>query len=68
MTNLTLLEVKEKYPVCATYILGDNKDLCDELISLVLNGKKTATCEALREFESGNHTMPIVGGINIVLN
>jgi uncharacterized protein YhfF len=65
---LNLPELKVKFPGCTTFVFGDNRELCDELISLVRSGKKTATCEALRELETGDETMPSVGRIDIALN
>ncbi len=52
----------------ATFTFGDNHALCDRLLSLVRSGKKTATCEALRVFESGDEEMPVVGRRDIALN
>lgn len=68
ISKMNLSEVKLKYPDCTTFTFGDNRELCDELISLVRNGRKTATCEALRVFEAGSEMMPSVGQIEIVLN
>lgn len=65
---MKLADVKVKYPGCTTFTFGDNMKLCDELISLVRSEKKTATCEALREFESGMEAMPSAGRIDIALN
>jgi len=33
-----------------TFAFGDNEELCNELLSLVQSGDKTATCDAMREF------------------
>ena len=68
ISDLKLSEVKVKYPGCTTFTFGDNRELCDELISLIWSRRKTATCEALREFETGKETMPSVGRIDIALN
>ena len=65
---MNLSELYLKYPGCAMFTFGDNKALCDELNSLVRSRRKTATCEALREFKDGNELMPRVGRINISLN
>ncbi len=40
---------------------GDNRALCEELTALVLAGRKTATCFALRDVERGAEAMPVVG-------
>ena len=51
-----------------TFTFGDNEDLCNDLLSLVRSGKKTATCEALREFGPEGEAMPVVGCRDIALN
>jgi uncharacterized protein YhfF len=47
---------------------GDNEELCNELLRLIRLGKKTATCEALREFGPDGEAMPVVGRRDIALN
>jgi len=47
---------------------GDSEELSDLLIGLIRAGKKTATCEALRAFESGAEVMPEVGRRDVALN
>jgi uncharacterized protein YhfF len=47
---------------------GDSRALCDELTALVLAGRKTATCFALRDVESGAETMPVVGRRDVAAN
>ena len=51
-----------------TFKFGDNKALSDHLIALVQNGKKTATCGALRDYENGDEVMPIPGRRDIALH
>ena len=51
-----------------SFKFGDNKDLCDELLRLVRSGKKTATCDALRQFGPGGDEIPVVGRRDIALN
>lgn len=65
---MRLSEVQEKYPGSATFTFGDSEELCNELLSLIRLGKKTATCGALREFESEGDEMPVVGRRDIALN
>lgn len=60
--------VRQTYPDCVTFKFGDGVKLCQELIRLVRAGKKTATCGALRDYESENEPMPIVGRRDIALN
>jgi uncharacterized protein YhfF len=52
----------------ASFTFGDSEALCNRLLGLVREGKKTATCEALRVFESGAEKMPAVGRRDIALN
>jgi len=65
---MDLAEALTKYPQAATFTFGDSESLCNELLALVRSGKKIATCGALRDFESGGETMPVVGRRDIALN
>ena len=65
---MELSELRLRYPDCETFKFGDSRELCDELTSLVIQGKKSATCEALSAFESGSEAMPGVGRIDVALN
>jgi len=65
---MNLEEAHAKYPQAATFTFGDSESLCNELLALVRSGKKTATCGALRDFENGGETMPVVGRRDIALN
>ena len=65
---MTIEELRTKHPGCAAFKFGDSHDLCSELLSLVRSGRKTATCGALPDFESGSEKMPEVGCIDIALN
>jgi uncharacterized protein YhfF len=47
---------------------GDNPALADELAALVLEGKKTATCSALWEWEAEGNPIPQPGAFWIVLD
>lgn len=51
-----------------SFKFGDNEELCNELLSLVRSGKKTATCEALRKFGTDGEAMPVVGRRDVALN
>jgi uncharacterized protein YhfF len=51
-----------------TFKFGDSKELSDRLIQLVREGKKTATCGALREYGPGKEEMPVVGRQDMALN
>ena len=50
-----------------SFSFGDSPELADELLALVLAGKKTATCGALRDF-GGDEPVPEVGRRDIVLD
>lgn len=50
------------------FSFGDSPELADRLLALVLAGKKTATCGALRDYGAGGEPMPVAGRRDIVLN
>jgi len=50
------------------FILGDYEAQCNRLLDLVRQGRKTATCAPLDEFESGSVDLPIVGLHEVLLN
>ena len=47
---------------------GDSPELMNELIQLVLEGKKTATCGALWEYEAEGESIPKVGDVWVELD
>jgi uncharacterized protein YhfF len=51
-----------------SFNFGDNEDLCNELLRLVRSGKKTATCDALRQFGPHGEEIPVVGRRDVALN
>jgi len=66
--NRLLDQLREKYPGAETFKFGDSEWLCEHLITLVQQGKKTATCGALRDFDNGNEALPVVGRQDIALH
>jgi uncharacterized protein YhfF len=42
--------------------------MADALLALVIAGKKTATCGALRDYPEGSEDMPVVGRRDVVLD
>jgi uncharacterized protein YhfF len=40
----------DQYKGAVTFAFGDSPALADELLALVLAGRKTATCAALRDY------------------
>jgi len=61
-------DLQETYPGAGTFKFGDSKDLCQDLIQLVRNGKKTATCGAASDFADEPEAMPVVGRCDIAAN
>jgi uncharacterized protein YhfF len=57
-----------QYADAVTFSFGDSPELNDELLALVLSGKKTATCGALRDFGADGEELPIVGRRDVVLD
>lgn len=51
-----------------SFSFGDSPDMADALLALVLQGKKTATCGAARDFGPGKAEPPVVGRQDIVLD
>lgn len=47
---------------------GDNHELADELLALVLAGKKTGTATLIIELEKEGLKMPKIGDVNIILD
>ena len=51
-----------------SFKFGDCEELCNELLSLVRAGYKTATCNSLRNFRGIEEEIPVVGRRDIALN
>jgi uncharacterized protein YhfF len=60
--------VPEAYKDALTFAFGDSPALADELLALVLAGKKTATCAALRDYAENDPSKPVVGRRDVVLD
>lgn len=65
MTLLT--DLKIKYPGALAWAFGDTPDLADALASLVISGKKTASCGSLASFQNEENP-PVIGSYNIILD
>jgi uncharacterized protein YhfF len=61
-------DVPEKYAHLQRWAFGDNPKLADELLALVLIGKKTASCGALWQYEKENWPVPKPGEQAVVLD
>lgn len=46
----------------------DSPELADELLALVLEGRKTATCDAVWRFEADAEPIPKPGDLSIILD
>lgn len=57
----------DPYADAVTFAFGDSPELADELLALVVSGRKTATCGALRDF-GGSEPVPVVGRRDVVLD
>ncbi len=51
-----------------SFKFGGSEALCAQLVSLVREGKKTATCGALRDFGPEGDPLPVVGRKDLALN
>ncbi len=58
----------DAYKDAVTFSFGDSPALADELLALVVAGKKTATCGARRDFGNGKEPLPVVGRRDVVLD
>ncbi|PVA07294.1 ASCH domain-containing protein [Thalassorhabdomicrobium marinisediminis] len=58
-------DLQETYPGAGTFKFGDSAELSARLIQLVRDGRKRATCGALRDFEDEPEAMPVVGRTDI---
>ncbi|EJM99947.1 ASCH domain-containing protein [Phyllobacterium sp. YR531] len=63
---MTLLP--ERYKDSLKFAFGDSPALADELLALVLEGKKTATCAAVRDYVEDSTEKPVVGRRDVVLD
>ncbi|HEY9566138.1 MAG TPA: ASCH domain-containing protein [Nocardioides sp.] len=48
------------------WAFGDSPELADELVGLVLDGRKTATAGALADYQAEDEQLPTVGSLSIV--
>ncbi|MEM8848999.1 MAG: ASCH domain-containing protein [Pseudomonadota bacterium] len=63
-----MVALRRRYPGAEISEFGDSRPLSDELIGLILSGRKTATCFALRDIEASGEPMPVVGRRDIVID
>lgn len=65
---IDLETIRKKYPGAEAFKFGDSEELSSSLVALVREGKKRATCGALRDFEEGGEAKPVVGRRDVVLD
>jgi uncharacterized protein YhfF len=58
----------DRYSNAVTFSFGDSPEMADELLALVLEGTKTATCGAFGDYGPGGEAMPAVGRRDVVLD
>ncbi|SFO40384.1 Uncharacterized protein YhfF [Cohaesibacter marisflavi] len=56
------------HDIVDSYAMGDSPELADELLALVLEGKKTASCDSLQLMQKDNIPMPRVGDKYLLLD
>lgn len=61
-------ELPDQYRGAVEFAFGDSPELADQLLALVLEGRKTATCSALASFSDGGEPLPVVGRCDVVLD
>ena len=60
--------LKARYPGAETFTFGDSRALCDDLLARVRSSRKTATCGALRDYETEGEALPVPGRRDIALD
>lgn len=63
-----MILLPERYKDCQKFAFGDSPELADELLALVLDGRKTATCAAVRDYAQNSAEKPVVGRRDVVLD
>ncbi|SNY90337.1 Uncharacterized protein YhfF [Cohaesibacter sp. ES.047] len=56
------------HDIVDSYAMGDTPELADQLLALIIEGKKTASCESLQSMEKDNIPLPNVGDKYILLD
>nr|WP_321461766.1 ASCH domain-containing protein [uncultured Cohaesibacter sp.] len=56
------------HDIVDSYAMGDTPELADELLALVLAGKKTAACDSLQLMQQDDIPMPVTGDKYMLLD
>jgi uncharacterized protein YhfF len=65
---MSTAELHREYRDLPRWSFGDSAALADELLALVLAGRKTATCGALWQYEAEGVALPKAGERSVVLD
>lgn len=65
--SMTLEQLQDKYPGASTDAFGDSPELANELATLIIAGKKVASCGSLQSWQD-QEVLPQPGGYTLVLN
>ncbi|MEZ3498351.1 ASCH domain-containing protein [Pantoea sp. KPR_PJ] len=65
--SLSLEQLVNKYPEARVWAFGDSAALADSLVTLVIAGKKVASCGSLQSWKD-DEEKPEPGGYSIVLD
>lgn len=65
--SVSLQQLSDKYPDAHAWAFGDSAELADRLVTLVIAGKKVASCGSLSAWEE-DKAKPQPGGYSIVLD
>lgn len=68
MIDERMINLPEQYRDAVMFAFGDTPELADQLLAMVLQGHKTATCAALTSFSDEGEPMPVVGRRDVVLD
>ncbi len=63
-----IVELNDIYPGAGTFKFGNNKTECQQQITLVRLGEKSANCAPFRDFKDDPEAMPVVGRCDIAAN
>ena len=58
-------DLQDLYPGAGTFKFGDSAAMCDRLNALVRSGQKTASCDALANYQIEPDAMPKLGRCDI---
>jgi uncharacterized protein YhfF len=60
------IPTEDRHASFSSWFFGDSPEMADDLLALVMEGKKTATCSALFDYEHDNESPPEEGSYHIL--